>query len=98
MVLPSLQDKLLDQGLTLCHNTDSAHTSKVTIKWAKDNGVSLIILPGVSPDFSILESIAHPIKRKFYTKRCTTEKVALARFRQLFKEEMDQCAIQKMYK
>jgi hypothetical protein len=97
VVLPSLQDKLLDQGLTLCHNADSAHTSKATVKWAKDNGVSLITLPGVSPDFSILESMAHPIKRKFHAKRSTTEKAALARFRQLFEEEMDQCTIQNMY-
>jgi hypothetical protein len=41
--------------------------------------------------------MAYPIKRKFHAKRSTTEKAALARFRQLFKEEIEQCAIQNMY-
>jgi hypothetical protein len=41
--------------------------------------------------------MAYLIKRKFYIKRSTTEKAALARFRQLFEEEMDQCVIQNMY-
>ena len=96
-ILPSICNKLLDQGLTLCHNADSAHTSKATIKWAKDNRIYLITLPGVSPDFSILEAIAHPIKRKFHAQRCTTERAAIARFQQLFEEEMDQYAIQNLY-
>ena len=68
-ILPSIRDELLDQGLTLCHDADSAHTSKATIKWAKDNGIHLITLPGVSPDFSILEAMAHPIKRKFHAQK-----------------------------
>ncbi|XTI82909.1 hypothetical protein V2W45_1226812, partial [Cenococcum geophilum] len=89
VVLFSLQDELLDYGLTLYYNADLAYISKAIIKWAKDNGVSLITLPGVSPDFSILKLMAHPIKRKFYAKRCTIEKAALARFRQLSEEEMD---------
>jgi hypothetical protein len=41
--------------------------------------------------------MAHLIKRKFHATRSTTEKAALARFRQLFEEEIDQYAIQKMY-
>jgi hypothetical protein len=97
VVLPLLRDELLDQGLTLCQDADSAHTSKATLKWARDNHISLITLPGVSPDFSILESMAHPLKRKFHAKRCTTEKAVIARFKQLFEEEMDQGTIQNMY-
>ena len=96
-ILPSIRDELLDQGLTLCHDADSAHTSKATINWAKDNRIPLITLPGVSPDFSILEAIAHPIKRKFHAQRCTTERAAIARFQQLFEEEIDQYAIQNLY-
>jgi len=97
VVLPLLRVELLDQGLTLCQDADSAHTSKATLKWARDNHISLITLPGVSPDFSILESMAHPLKRKFHAKRCTTEKAVIARFKQLFEEEMDQGTIQNMY-
>jgi hypothetical protein len=97
VVLPSLKDELLNQGLTLCHDVDSAHTSKATEKYCTDNQISLITLPGVSPDFSILESMAHPIKRKFHAQRCTTEKAAIARFQHLFDKEMDQGSIQKMY-
>ena len=97
MVLPLLRDELLDQGLTLCQDADSAHTSKATLKWAKDNHISLITLPGVSPDFSILESMAHLVKRKFHAKRYMTEKAAIARFQRLFEEEMDQGTIQNLY-
>jgi hypothetical protein len=32
VVLPSLRDELLDQGLTLCHDADLAYISKATIK------------------------------------------------------------------
>ena len=95
-VLPSIRDELLDQGLTLCHDADSAHTSKATINWAKDNRIPLITLPGVSPDFSILEAMAYPIKRKFHAQRCTIEKAALARFEQVF-NEMDQSKVQTLY-
>jgi len=97
VILPQLIDKLTDQGLTLYQDTDSVHNSKATIVWAKKNGLSLLTLPGVSPDFSILESMAHPLKRAFHSKRCTTEKSSLARFTRIFEEEMDQNTIQHMY-
>jgi hypothetical protein len=35
-------------------------------------------------------SLARTLKRKFYAKRRTTEKAALARFTKIFEEEMDQ--------
>ena len=95
-VLPSIRDELLDQGLTLCHDADSAHTSKATINWVKDNRIPLITLPGVLPDFSILEAMAYPIKRKFHAQRCTIEKAVLARFEQVF-NEMDQSKVQTLY-
>jgi hypothetical protein len=95
-ILSSIRDELLDQGLTLCHDADSAHTSKATIDWAKDNRIPLITLPGVSPDFSILKAVAYPIKRKFHAQRRTTEKAALARFEQVF-NEIDQGEVQTLY-
>jgi len=97
VVLPLLKEELQDQGLTLCQDADSAHTSRSTLKWAKENNLRLLTLPGVSPDFSILESMAHPLKKAFHAKRCTTEKAGLARFKQIFEEEIDQGTIQNMY-
>ena len=97
VILPTIRDELLCQGLTLCQDADSAHTSKTTIKWAKDNGIELITLPGVSPDLSILETMAHPIKKKFHIKRCTTQKASLQRFQRVFEEEIDQGTIQNLY-
>lgn len=55
--------------------------------------MDLLTLPGVSPDFSIIETMAHLIKKDFYARRCTSEKTALARFTRLFEEEMDQSKI-----
>jgi hypothetical protein len=97
VILPTLKDELLEQGLTLCHDANSAHTSKATKRYCADIWISLITLPGVSPDFSILESMANPIKRKFHAERYATEKAAIARFLRLFDEEMDQKTIQEMY-
>jgi hypothetical protein len=97
VILPGLLEELKEQGLTLCQDADSAHTSKSTIAWAKKNDLPLITLPGVSPDFSILESMAHPLKQQFHAKQCTTEKASLARFTQIFEKEMDQKKIQFMY-
>jgi hypothetical protein len=98
VILPSILQDLKDRGLTLCQDADSAHDSKETKAWAKKNSLRLITLPGVSPDFSILESMAHPLKRMFHSKRCTSEKAGLARFTRIFEEEMDQKTIQNMYK
>jgi hypothetical protein len=97
-VLPKVINELKERGLTLCQDADSAHTSKATLAWAEKHDLPLITLPGVSPDFSILESMAHPLKRKFHAKRCATEKAGLARFIRIFEEEMDQRTIQHMYK
>jgi hypothetical protein len=96
-VLPQLVDDFHRLGLTLCQDADSAHTSNATMKWARENDLPIITLPGVSPDFSIIETVAHPVKRKFHTKRVTTEMAGLARFYKLFNEEMDQNMIQNMY-
>jgi hypothetical protein len=98
VILPAIKDDLLSQGLTLIQDSDSAHICKATTKWAENNGLSLLTLPGSSPDFSILESMARPLKKKFHAIRSHSEKAALARFTQIFEREMDQKQIQGMYK
>jgi hypothetical protein len=89
VILPLLKNELHDQNLTLCQDADSAYTSKETLKWAVDNNIRLITLPGVSLDLSICETMARGLKKEFHAQRCTTEKAALARFKQVF-EEMDE--------
>jgi hypothetical protein len=80
VILPQVLEDLQERGLTLCQDADSAHTSKTTLAWAKQHNLPLITLPGVSPDFSILESMAHPLKKAFHARRCTIEKASLTRF------------------
>jgi hypothetical protein len=74
------------------------HDSNSTKAWFQKNNVPYITSPGNSPDLSIFESYTHPLKKLFYTRRSTTKKAALARFAQVFEEEIDQMMIQNMYK
>ena len=96
-ILPTIKNDLLDRGLTLCQDKDSAHDSSTTKAWFQKNNVSYITLPGNSPDLSIFESMAHPLKKLFH-KRRTTEKTALAQMIRVFQEEIDQQMIRNMYK
>jgi DDE superfamily endonuclease len=96
-ILPTILPDLQKRGLTLIQDTDSAHKSQVTIAWAAKHHLPLITLPGVSPDLSIMESIARPLKRKFHSRRSTSEPGALARFTRIFEQEMDQTKIQRLY-
>lgn len=96
-VLPQLVPELLAKGLTLCQDADSAHRSIETLAWAKEHKLLLLTLPGVSPDFSILESMAHPLKRKFHSRRCTPQASSLVHFTRIFNKEMNQKMIQRMY-
>lgn len=50
-VLPQLLDDFHRLGLTLCQDADSAHTSNGTMKWARENNLPMITLPGVSQFF-----------------------------------------------
>jgi hypothetical protein len=93
VILPMIKKELQDRGLTLYQDADSAHKSQATLTWAKENDIPLITLPGVSPDLSILETMAHPLKKKFHAKWCTTQRGSLARFIRIFKHEMDQGTI-----
>lgn len=89
-ILPRLLLELTSRGLTLCHDADSAYTSKGTEDWYKQNGLLVITLLGVSPDFSIFETLAYPVKQKFYKRRVTSEKDAFARFKRIWQEEIGQ--------
>lgn len=66
--------------------------------WAKQNNLPILTLPGKSPDFSVMESMAMPLKRAFYAVRSTTNKKALDRFNRIFIEEMDQNTVNGIYK
>ena len=93
VILPAIKEDLEREGLTLCQDADSAHTSKATLKYAEDSSIKLITLPKVSPDFSICETMARPLKRKFHARRCTTEKAALARFKHIFDDFQLSCRV-----
>lgn len=84
-------------GITLWQDKDSAHDSKVVIDYAKARGISIITSPGNSPDLSIMETMAHPVKKAFHSRRCASEKTALARFRKVFGEDTDQEKINNQY-
>jgi hypothetical protein len=79
-ILPLIREDLEREGLTLCQDADSDHTCKATLKYARENNIKLITLPGVSPDFSIAETMARPPKRAFHARRVASEKAALERF------------------
>lgn len=96
-ILPEILSDLRSKGLTLCHDKDSAHDSKGTKAWIKKHDMDVITLPGVSPDFSIFESIASTLKKKFHCKRTATQHTALARFSQIFNEELNDEKVHEMY-
>ena len=44
-ILQTLQEDSDFQGLTLCQDADSAHSSRATLTWAKHNDFPLLTLP-----------------------------------------------------
>jgi hypothetical protein len=42
-------------GIIFYQDKDSVYSSKAVAKWAKEEGIDLLTLPGKSPDFSIME-------------------------------------------
>jgi hypothetical protein len=97
VILPAIKDNLLSQGLTLIQDADSAYTCKATTTYIQKQGLYIITLPSVSPDLSILESMANPIKRKFHAQRCTIDGAVLKRFTGVFNKELDKKTIQHYY-
>jgi hypothetical protein len=98
VIFLAIVDELKERGLTLCQDADSAHKAGATLRWAKEYDLLLLTLPGMSPDFSILESLASSCKRKFHAIRCASEKAGLACFTKIFEEEIDQESINEYYK
>jgi hypothetical protein len=96
-VLPAIRGDLWSKGLTLCQDADSAHTSKATEAFCRKNHIDFITLPGVSPDFSIFETLAQGLKKKFHARRCTTVSAAKARFERIWIEELDQNKVKELY-
>jgi hypothetical protein len=88
---------LQEKGLVLVQDTDSAYTSHLVVAWIREHKMPVITLPGVSPDLSILESEASTLKRRFHSRRKTTDKAAYAWFLQVFNKEMSQDKVQHMY-
>ena len=85
------------QGLVLVQDADSAHTANRVKTWCKKHDFASITLPGKSPDFSILESMASVYKRRFHLRSSSTPEEGLARFEQIFYHEVDQRVIQRQY-
>ena len=44
-----------------------------------------------------METMAYSVKKVFHSRRCTSEKTALARFRKVFREDTDQKKINDQY-
>jgi len=83
--------------ITLWQDKDLAHDSKVVTDYIKARGLSVITRPGNSPDLLIIETMAHPVKKAFHSRRCASKKTALARFRKVFGEDTDQEKINEQF-
>ncbi|OCK91915.1 uncharacterized protein K441DRAFT_663929 [Cenococcum geophilum 1.58] len=55
-------------------------SSKISLKAYTEQDLKLLILPSLLLDLLIMESLAHPIKKKFHLKRVEEEDIALERF------------------
>lgn len=97
-VLTILAPELKEQGLTLFHDADSAHKSAEVRAWCKKNYLDIIENAPESPDFSIYETMANPVKRRFHKKRSYTKAQAARRFEKVFNKEMSHKMIQGLYK
>lgn len=65
--------------------------------WIKEKGLKALNLPQKSPDFSIFESLANPLKRKFRRIGHTSNREAMAYFHRIFDKEVNQTMVQNMY-
>ncbi|KAJ5031779.1 hypothetical protein PSV08DRAFT_385856 [Bipolaris maydis] len=82
VILPALQAHLLERGgeYILWQDRDSAHISKKTLEYMDHHGMGYILSPPKSPDMSIMETWVAPIRRKFYMRRCATQREGVQRF------------------
>lgn len=97
-IIPAIVDELNAQGLFLVIDKDSAHDSSITVAEMKKQNLKFLILPANSPDLSIFETMARPIKRFFHAEYTGTERAAKKRLSKIFYEEMSQKTIDRAYK
>ncbi|PVH68381.1 hypothetical protein DL98DRAFT_522798 [Cadophora sp. DSE1049] len=96
-ILPQILDDFRSQGLILVHDSDSAHLSEETTRWVKSNNLKVLTLPGVSPDFSVFESFAAPLKKRFHAVRSASYEGALKRFHKVFMRDIPQESVQNLF-
>ena len=96
-VLPQLLKKFNTKGITLYQDADLAYKLIAIIKQARDYNLDLLTLPSSLPNLLIMESLAHPIKKKFYVIRVKTKEEALEHFTDIWDNQLDQEQIAEYY-
>jgi hypothetical protein len=76
VILPALCSYILQQGgdYILWQDRDSAHISEKTLRWMDTHGMPYILNASKSPDTSIMKTWVSPLRRKFCSRKCTSEK------------------------
>ena len=87
---------LLRHSLILCQDGDGSHTSQLVKTYTQNYGLEVLNLPHKSPDLSIFETLANPLKKEFQKERHTTNRATMSSFVKIF-EELDQEMIQGLY-
>jgi hypothetical protein len=88
VILPALCSYILQQGgdYILWQDRDSAHISEKTLRWMDTHGMPYILSASKSPDTSIMETWVSPLRHKFYSRKCTSEKQGVNRFYEVWKQ------------
>ncbi|KAF1938596.1 hypothetical protein EJ02DRAFT_514399 [Clathrospora elynae] len=88
VILPAPNKYLLKIGgeWILWQDCDSAHISKKTLNWMDINRPDYINSSPKSPDLSIIETWVSLLKRKFYKRRCLSQKAGVDRFYKVWNE------------
>ncbi|KAF2820806.1 hypothetical protein CC86DRAFT_411629 [Ophiobolus disseminans] len=88
VILPAILSYIPHKGgdYILWQDRDSAHISKWTLNWMDTHGMPYILSSPKSPDMSIIETWVSPLRRKFFSKKCTTEEQGVKQFYTVFKE------------
>jgi hypothetical protein len=82
VILSALRSYILQQGgdCILWQDLDSVHISEETLRWMDTHGMPYILSASKSPVTSIMETWVSPLRRKFYSRKCTSEKQGVKRF------------------
>jgi hypothetical protein len=88
VILLALRSYILHKGgdYILWQDRDSAHISERTLNWMDTHGMPYILSSSKSPDMSIMETRVSPLRRKFFSRKCTIEEQGVKRFYTVFKE------------